>query len=41
MEVRILRNFIVIAREGNMTRAAERLHISQPALSKQMKELEE
>ncbi len=41
MEVRVLRNFIVIAREGNMTRAAERLHISQPALSKQMKELEE
>lgn len=41
MEVKILRNFIVIARECNMTRAAERLHISQPALSKQMKELEE
>ena len=41
MEVKILRNFISIAREGNMTRAAERLHISQPALSKQMKELEE
>lgn len=41
MEIRILKSFIVIAREGNMTRAAERLHISQPALSKQMKELEE
>lgn len=40
MEIRILKSFIVIAREGNMTRAAERLHISQPALSKQMKELE-
>ena len=41
MEIRVLKNFIVIAREGNMTRAAERLHISQPALSKQMKELED
>lgn len=41
MEIRILKSFIVIAREGNMTRAAERLHISQPALSKQIKELEE
>ncbi len=40
MEIRVLRNFLEIAREENMTRAAERLHVSQPSLSKQMKELE-
>lgn len=40
MEIRILRYFLEIAREGNMTRAAESLHVSQPTLSKQMKELE-
>lgn len=40
MEIRVLRYFVEIAREENMTRAAEILHISQPTLSKQMKELE-
>ena len=40
MEIRVLSYFIQIAREGSMTRAAEYLHVSQPALSKQMKELE-
>lgn len=41
MEIRALRYFIEIAREGNMSRAAETLHVSQPTLSKQMKDLEE
>ena len=40
MEIRVLRYFLEIAREENMTRAAEYLHVSQPTLSKQMKELE-
>lgn len=41
MEIRVLRYFLEIAREGSMTAAAEVLHVSQPALSKHMKELEE
>ena len=41
MEIRVLRYFVEIAREGNMTRAAERLHVSQPTLSRQMSQLEQ
>lgn len=41
MEIRILRYFLEIARTSNMSRAAETLHISQPTLSKQMKDLEQ
>lgn len=41
MEYRILKYFLTVAREENITRAAEILHISQPALSRQLMQLEE
>ena len=40
MDIRVLRYFLAVAREENITRAAESLHIAQPSLSKQMMDLE-
>ena len=41
MEIHTLRNFLAVAREENMTRAAQYLHVTQPTLSKQIQSLEE
>ena len=41
VEIKTLQYFLAVAREENMTRAAERLHVSQSTLSKQLKSLED
>jgi DNA-binding transcriptional LysR family regulator len=40
VDTRLLRYFAVVAEEGNLTRAARRLFVSQPALTKQVRQLE-
>ena len=41
MEIRTLKYFLAVAREENMTRAAQALHVTQPTLSKALKSLED
>ncbi len=40
MEIRVLRYFLAIAREGSITNAANFLHVTQPTLSRQIHDLE-
>lgn len=41
MELRVLKYFLTVAREENITKAAQILHITQPTLSRQLTQLEE
>ena len=41
MELRVLRYFLMVAREENITKAANLLHLTQPTLSRQLMQLEE
>jgi DNA-binding transcriptional LysR family regulator len=41
MDPTLLRAFVTVAREGNLTRAAVQLHLTQPAVSLQIKHLQE
>ena len=41
MELRVLRYFVETAREKSMTNAAQKLHVTQPTLSRQIKDLED
>lgn len=41
MEIRVLKYFLAVTREQNISKAAEVLHLTQPTLSRQLKELED
>lgn len=41
MELRVLKYFLMVAREENITKAAQLLHVTQPTLSRQLMQLEE
>lgn len=41
MDIRVLKYFLTVAREGSVTGAAHFLHVTQPTLSRQIKDLEE
>lgn len=41
MELRVLRYFLMVVNERNISRAAEQLHVSQPTISRQLKDLED
>ena len=41
MELRVLQYFLAVTREQSISKAAESLHLSQPTLSRQLRELEE
>lgn len=41
MELRVLRYFLMVVQEKNISKASERLHVSQPTVSRQIKELED
>jgi DNA-binding transcriptional LysR family regulator len=41
MDIRVLKYFLAVAREGNITKAADTVHVTQPTLSRQLMELED
>ncbi len=41
VEIFLLEQFVSLAKNGSLTRAAEELHITQPALSRSMKKIED
>ena len=41
MDIRTMQYYLAVVREGTISGAAESLHVAQPSLSRQMKELEE